>query len=347
MRKILLLCFITTTMAWLPPERCAQSSKDKPDPNPIHAVTLSTNIKDIADMQHATLKEKYKQYKFFGVPAQLSCVEAFASKVKNCSTLSDCSSETLKSVYTEDDAFISVFSPYNCQFYTYDPELLSSVLCHSTSCKLSRTVSTVDTYTPTEGYNWGVTIYGKASFLDFFEVGGEASTGGAYSCTYTKGKTTTDEVECSVDNGKNGHLQLYNVKSDMQCDFGSLSYFLDFSRDNDGDCLGLSSNTFTHEEATKIGNSKLELDFEPCLMTMYLLDMDKISEGLLTKLSLGLPKYNPFIDPITMHKVGNVYQAVVIYVRHAKTAFDLKKIIPFTNKAGNSVYQYACLLNPL
>ncbi|CCU55642.1 unknown similar to XecnGV orf72 [Choristoneura biennis entomopoxvirus] len=345
MYNILFFCLITSAMAWLPPERCAQSSKEKLNISLIHPNTLSSSIEDLATQQHANLKQKYKQYKFFGVPTKLSCDDALVSKITNCMPY-NCSSTYLKSIYNDNDAYISIFVPYNCQFYTYDPELLSSVACHSTSCKLSRTVTTIDTYTPVEGYNWGVTIYGKASFLDFFEVGGEASTSGTYSCTYTKGKTISDLVECSVDNGETGHLQLYNVKSDMQCYFGSLSYFLDFNRIDSGECLDKSSNTFTHEEAVKIGNAKLDIDFEPCLLTMYLLDMDKISEGLLEKITLGLPKYNPFIDPITMHKIENVYYAVVIYVKHIKTTYDLKKIIPFTNKSGNSEYQYACLLNP-
>ncbi|CCU55441.1 unknown similar to XecnGV orf72 [Adoxophyes honmai entomopoxvirus 'L'] len=346
MYAILLFCLINSAMAWLPPERCAQSSKEKPDIIPIRATILSSNIEDLAAGQHAELKEKYKQYKFFGVPARMTCDLGFSSKIRNV-IIGNYSSSILKSIYNEDEASINLFIPYNCNFHTYDPELLSSVACHSTSCKLSRTVTTIDTYTPTEGYNWGVTIYGKASFLDFLEVGGEATTGGAYSCTYTKGKTTSDLVECSVENDKTGNLLLYNVKSDMKCDFGYLSYILDFNRIVNGECVEISSNTFTIEEATKIRNSKLDIDFEPCLMTMYMLDMDKISDGLLEKLALGLPKYKPYIDPITMYKVGNVYKAVVVYVKQLKSIYDLTKIIPFTNKSGNSVYQYACLLNPL
>ncbi|AOW41401.1 hypothetical protein D1Q00_gp062 [Trichoplusia ni granulovirus LBIV-12] len=343
--KLQLFCYcllITTnySFAWLPPERCAQSKTLLPDAisTPIQLTAKTTTTADeLASKQHADLKRKYEKYKFFGVPARITCDEPFRSC--NFNNWTSC----LGKMKSNDDASIALFAPYDCQFYTYDPVLLSSVSCHSNECKLSHTVTTVDTYTPTEGYNWGVTIYGKASFFDFFEVGGEASTGGAYSCTYTKGKTTSDHVECSV--AQPGELQLYNVKSDMQCKFGSLDYFVDWDRDWDG--LDVSSNTFTHSEATKINQAKLDLDFEECLMSMYMLDMDKISEGLLEKLMEGLPKYDPFSDAITMHKVGNGYKAVVIYLKHGRTVYDLKKVIPFTTKAGNSVYQYACLHDPL
>lgn len=333
-----LLISTYSSVAWLPPERCSQSKSLNPQPGPIKLVAkTTTSVEALALKQNTDLKKKYEKFKFFGVPARVTCDAPFRSCGPD--NWGACMNELKKT----DEASIELFAPYDCQFYTYEPELLSSVACHSHECKLSHTVTTVDTYTPTEGYNWGVTIYGKASFLDFLEVGGEASTGGAYSCTYTKGKTTSDLVECSV--AQPGHLQLYNVKSDMQCKFGSLEYLIDWDRDWDG--LDVSSNTFTRSEAAKINQAKLDLDFEKCLMTMYLLDMDKISEGLLEKLTAGLPKYNPFSDAITMHGSGDSYQAVVIYLKHDKTVYDLKKVIPFTTKAGNSVYQYACLHDPL
>ncbi|AKR17426.1 hypothetical protein [Mocis latipes granulovirus] len=334
-----LLIAANYSFAWLPPERCAQSKSviSQSDPIALTAKT-TTSVEELAAKQLADLKKKYAHFKFFGVPARLTCDETLRSC--NLDNWTGC----LNRLKQKNDAAIAMFAPYDCEFYTYEPALLSSVDCYTHECKLSHTVTTVDTYTPTEGYNWGVTIYGKASFLDFFEVGGEASTGGVYSCTYTKGKTTSDLVECTV--AQPGHLQLYTVKSDMQCKFGSLEYFIDWSRDWDG--LDVSSNTFTNNEAVRINQAKLDLDFTECLMSMYLLDMDKISEGLLAKLTAGLPKYDPFSDVITMHNVGNnVYQAVVIYLKHGKTVYDLKKVIPFTTKAGNSVYQYACLHDPL
>lgn len=340
MQKLLLfLVCLTTSMAWLPPERCAQSRKK--DIVPVKAI-LSTNIEDIATQQHESLKQKYKTYKFYGVPTKISCDDLFKSKISTCDFNS-------RNCTFNEEASVNLYVPYSCEFYTYDPELLSSVACYTNNCKLSRTVSTVDTYTPAEGYNWGVKISAKASFLDFFEVGGEASTGGAYSCTYTKGKTISDLVECSANPSQSGHLMLYNVKSDMRCDFGTQTYFADWNRNvTHGECIELSTNTFNVNEANKIKESKLDINFEPCLLSLYLLDLDKITDSLLSKLMLGLPLYNPMTDVITMYPDypnKNKYRAVVLYLKKGTFAHDFKKIIPFTNKAGNSVYQYACIFD--
>lgn len=245
----------------------------------------------------------------------------------------------------DDEATATFYVPYECDFYTYEPQLLSSVMCQSATCKLSRTVTTVDTYSPTEGYNWGVKIYGKASFLDFLEVGGELGTGGDYSCTYTKGKTVADLVECSSNEGVNGHLSLYTVKSDMRCKFGTVNFHLDWDRSSGGG-IDVSTNTFSQRDVDKVNRAKLELDFTSCFMTMFMIDMDKISEGLLDKLTRALPHYNPMTDVITMYNGGggSDYNAVVMYLKRGSSELDVTTVIPFTNEAGDSVYQYACIM---
>lgn len=54
-----------------------------------------------------------------------------------------------------------------------------------------------------------------------FEVGGEVSSGGTYTWAFTESRT--DSVECAVASGNRKTLSLYNVESDMECQFNTVT----------------------------------------------------------------------------------------------------------------------------
>lgn len=119
------------------------------------------NITEIAHNQNEKLKETYKNSKFFGVPTS-----GFIADCSRCN-------------YT-------MFVPSKCTFYTSVARPLSSVYCQEgVSCKLAHTVSTTESYTASEGHNWGVKLSSKLSVPGkVFDVGGEVSGGGSYTCMY-------------------------------------------------------------------------------------------------------------------------------------------------------------------
>lgn len=150
-----LVMSLHVTVAWLPPERCEQGRRSRvyaaySDSSPT-SVPVG-NITETARNQNQNLVETYGNAKFFGVP-----ISGHSPGCLGCS-------------YT-------AHVPRKCKFYTYSPRLLSSVQCHKgLACKLAHTVATSDSYTASEGYNWGVKISTKLSLFEkVFEVGGEVS----------------------------------------------------------------------------------------------------------------------------------------------------------------------------
>ncbi|KAJ2940331.1 hypothetical protein O0L34_g5 [Tuta absoluta] len=312
---LLFICgfvFISSSFAWQPPERCDQSKRTRRAlPDTKHA-EVAPDVDTIATRQHAFLQKSYKDYKFPGVAVEAGCAG--------------------------DPSPTFIIAAYNCSFHTYNPRILSSVACHNANCKLSHVVSTVDSYQSAEGYNWGVKISSKASFFDkTFEIGGEVSSGGTYTCTYTRGKTTTDTVECSV--SESGNLQLYNVKTDMECDFGRITLEDDY-REEDRHLKVSRENYFTESELDKISNAQAA-QFDPC--GEIIIDPGKISDRLFAKIMKEFPLYNVYTDMISWNRP---YGITVYYMKKTKTEHEYTKIIPFTTEGGDSVFQYACLLSP-
>ena len=305
---------MSSSYAWLPPERCAQGKTH--GSRRTFAATITTGIEEptietIAANQLALLKETYKNHQFVGVPIRAQC--------------------------TPGTTGVFIYAPYNCTFHTYDPRLLSSVACQNTACKLIHTVSTIDTYTSFEGYNWGVKISAKASFLgNTFEVGGEVSASGTYTCTYTKGRTATDIVECSEPSGKqHGNLQLYNVKSDMECDFGRIT--LEEEPRDSRLTVTSPKNHFSKFELQEIEDSAAAR-FEPC--REIIIDTNKISDRLFQKMMKTIPLFNPYTDMVLV----NFDTIMVRYFKKTEFIQEYRKIIPFTTEGGDSVFQYGCML---
>ncbi|XP_037039404.1 uncharacterized protein LOC119076639 [Bradysia coprophila] len=322
-RKIALSLFclficLHVVRAWLPPERCQMDDKAaQVDPgadskSSIYNAPVVGNITEITMKQHDNLKKTYKDSKFFGVP-----IRGFLDSCDKCD--------------------YEVYVPNSCTFHTYSPSLLSSVYCQDgVACTLAHTVSTVESYTATEGYNWGVKVSTKFSVGNIFDVGGEASTGGEYSCAFTKGKTTTDNVECSVAAGGDRTLQLYQVRSDMECQFSTVTMK---AEQRNGTFIGWGpKDHFTSEE-------RMETEKNFILKARnnkVLPNLDRISDALLEKMQNAFPDYNPYTDIIALWQRPS-YPSARFY-KVGSVSKGPKKVIPFTNEAGNSVFQYACIL---
>lgn len=315
---IYLVIGLHVALAWLPPERCKQGEKtERLYSTVLNSFTESVptvgNITEMAINQNINLNETYAHSKFFGVP--------ISGSFYGCN---GCSYE--------------IYVPNQCTFYTYSPSLLSSVYCQEgVACKLGRTVSTVDTYTASEGYNWGVKISTKMSFLaKTFEVGGEVSTGGSYSCTYTKSKTKTDNVECSVSSGGGKTLRLYNVQSDMECQFSTVTMV---PETRNGKAMAWAPYDYFTDAERKITEDHALIR---SVNSLVLPNLDRMSDHLLEKMKNIFPDYNPYTDIVALWRSPS--QPSVRYYKVGSTISGIKKVIPFTNEAGDSVYQYACIL---
>lgn len=302
-------------VSWLAPERCSQNSiKVKRYDNYIMETdsiqTKEITINNTVIEQHQNLLNKYKDIKVYGVPIR-----------------GDARSRTY-SVYE-----FKIFIPNNCEFYTHNASLLSSVFCKSgIECELTYTVQTSDSYTSSEGYNWGAKISTKADFK-ILEIGGEASKGGEYSCTYTKTKTTSKGVRCAHTSDMDQTLQLYQIKSDMKCQFSEVTMKRDL-RNNDNEA-GSSYGDF---DKTDIASIK-------AMQTPWGgVDMDKISDALLFKLKTIFPYFDPYRDLLSATEITDNHCYVhVYYFYQSSVTRGYQKLIPFTNEDGNSVFQHSCV----
>lgn len=303
-------------LGWLPPERCEQSPRTvRQDPASLNSSPKSPpvgNITEIAYKQNEQLKETYKNYTFSGVPTS-----GYFDGCDRCN-------------YT-------MYVPSKCTFYTNNPRVLSSVYCQEgVSCKLAHIVSTTESYTAFEGYNWGVRFSAKVGLAKTFEIGGEVSVGGSYTCTYTKARTKTDNVECAISSVGGKTLQLYTVHSDMECEFGTVTMVPD-TRNGKNIAWAPFDYFTTDERKITEDNAIIKSDND-----MVLPDLDKIPDRLLEKMKSIFPDYNPYTDFVALWKSPS--QPSVTYFKESSITAGTKNVIPFTNEAGDSVFQYACVL---
>lgn len=72
---------------------------------------------------------------------------------------------------------------------------------------------------------------------------------------------------------------------------------------------------------------------------LFMIDMSKISTVLLQKFLIKVPLYNPYTDLMMVYPG---YIGVLYYKKTTTTVPDTRRVIPFTNENGDSVFQYAC-----
>lgn len=303
--------------AWQSPERCRTRSHEYQNSNDYSPSTqpaaVSGNITAIAQDQNRRLNQKYKDTKFLGIPT------------KGHIDLSH-----------HDYIPYNMHVPNSCNFLTHEPRLLSSVYCEEgVACKLAHTVATNETYTSTEGFNWGTRISARVFFYGIFEIGGEASSSGSYTCSFTKSRTMTDNVECTISSAGSSTLQIFNVQSDLECQFSTVTMVPEVRNGNKH--AFAPENYFTFMERMHMKSNAIIGDQRSCLV---LLNLDRISDALLVKLMKIFPDYNPYTDLVCIS--GSAY---VAYYKIESTAPGIRRVVPFTNEAGDSVFQYACILD--
>lgn len=324
--------FATVSFAWLPPDRCKQaktvfersiytctSVSNAPVLN-IH--DNKVNIHEVASRQNSRVNEAYKNVSFERVPA-------FVKYNGTCKVAFDCSEPY--EMYTGDD----------CKFHTHDPRPIASVYCSANAtCNLLHSVSTIDTYTATEGYTWNVKVSTKVSVIpDFLEIGAEVAVGGTYSCTYTKGRTVTDTVNCGVGaRNSASNLNLYHVHTDMICKIGYV--LVQRGRPVEISCITIQVPYSVGEE---IREGVLHLLGFP---NRALLDPNKISESTLQIILRDCPEYNIDTDPVAFWAC---YKADCLRVSYYEASHEMPNgkdtIVPFTNGDGDSEYEYACMVD--
>lgn len=70
-------------------------------------------------------------------------------------------------------------------------------------------------------------------------------------------------------------------------------------------------------------------------------NLDKMSSQLFEKLKIKFPLWNPYTDLIMIYGKFDVLE----YYKEESSVPGPRRVIPFTNENGDSIYQYACSLN--
>lgn len=333
MRVIFLLfcCFyaIFLCSAWILPERCQNNQRRRRSSSGTTNVTLVPSIKEVAAKHHARLLEDYKDYKLKAIPTKVTRVT--------------------------DSMFFHTYGLHDCRIVTPTPRVLDSLTCVGADCKLSRSVSTVDTFESSEGFTWGATVSAKLELFKIIEVGGEASMEKSYSCTFTRGKTVTNSLECAGPIGKSGSLRLYIIKSDVQCDYGKklLRHIerepfrtFDFVNHSEFTTDEMKEIVVTASISTPYSGSKL---FAFCFKFIinencfFMIDINKISNCLYQKIMKLVPLYDVYTDVILINR----NDFTVLYEAKDFTEVTSQIKIPFTNENGDSEFEYACVFEPL
>lgn len=303
---IIFTLLVSGSLAWSRPERCLVGdrtvAKRSISNAPLINASLITDMKDELAIVKRNLDEEYKDFIYSKNPVKARGSGVFQT---------------------------TIYGPINCSFNT-QPELLTQFSCQrNVPCSISNEVSTVDTYTAEEGYNWGVKVSAQV-----FEVGGEVSAGGTYSCSHTKGHTRTVKVECSKPVGEQGVLELYNIKTQMQCSIGSsVLRIVQEGKQNDI-VKQLSKN-----EYNTVLNNVIRINR---IHASYMIDTDKIPTRLLGKIKKEATRFNPNTDMVYTGQTP-VPQLAIDYYRVVEYNEENDANVPFTNKDGNMPHRYVCL----
>lgn len=70
-------------------------------------------------------------------------------------------------------------------------------------------------------------------------------------------------------------------------------------------------------------------------------NLDQVSNALLRKMMGVFPDYDPYADMVSLARSPG--QPNVLYFKEESVAPGEKRVIPFTNESGNSVFQYVCI----
>lgn len=338
---VLIIGALHVTSAWFPSERCVQDpARKKRSHGDIPTVTPTEyiSIEEIVNEYHEKVIREYANLTF---------------------------EEVRLSAKFDNDSMhphrIKAKILHSCKFVTHSSREVENFCEPNIECKLVRSVSTSSSYTSSDGYNWGAKVSLKFNLLEkVIEVGGEVSVGGTYTCSFTKGRTETNTVDCSWPTKPiKRKVYIYTVKSDMDCGYGSLAF------DEDGrgphriaspsdspyidDSASLSAEApqdlFSRYEVenyiTKDANRIEGYD-------LFITDRDSLSSGIYHRILKFAPLFNPVTDIFLAYYRDNYLVFKVRYmapVESTKTT-EYRKIIPFTEHDGNAPFMHACLSAP-
>lgn len=338
---VLIIAALHVTSAWLPSDRCMQSpARNKRSQRDVTTVTPTgyTSIEKIVDEHQESVLHEYANLTFEGVriSAQFDNDSKHPFRIK---------AKIL----------------HSCKFVTHSSREASTYCEPNAECKLVRSVSTLSSYTSSDGYNWGAKVTSKFNLPGkVIEVGGELSMGGSYTCSFTKGRSETNTVDCSWPKKNIGRkVFIYTVKSDMDCSYGSLAFdkdergpqhiaspsdspYIDYSASLSPEApQDLFSRYEVENYITKDANRIKGYD-------LYITDSDNLPIGIYYRILKFAPKFNPITDIFQAYYLDDSLFFKVRYmapVESTKTA-EYRKIIPFTGNDGNAPFMHACLSTP-
>lgn len=357
-RAAIFVLLFSSCLAWLSPERCRLDVQN--DESILEKNSSETSIQVDNNFEEMQIDESYKEHKYSILDATTNVDEE--RRVKR----STVNAETKKNISEEEERIknelielyrdykhsknpvkakhigvrkIELNGPIECALNTAG-EILTSYICQANvSCSITHTVSTIDTYTSIESYNWGVKATSKLISIDkLLEIGGELSVGGSYSCSFTKSKTNIETVKCDKPVSEEGMLIMYNIKTQMYCSVGT-SIIEDEVRQ--GQEYHIWKNLSLNEYNTI---SKNLIRVNGCAFT-YMLDTDNVPPILLEKMKREAPLFNPNTDPISVNGLPKP-QIATEYYKITSTNIEYTSKIPFTNENGNMHYTYLCTFTP-
>lgn len=339
---VLIVAALHLTSAWFPSERCVQQdSVEKPRLRRDIATVTSLgyiDIESIVNEHHENVLQDYANYTFEGVRLSAKCDNDNMQKLR-----------------------IRAKILHSCRFVTHS-SLEHSTYCEpNTQCKLIRGVSTLSSYTSSDGYNWEAKVTLKLSLLEkLIEVGGEVSVGGTYTCSFTKGGTETNTVDCSWPiSPKRRQVFIYTVKSDMECSYGTLAF--DDDKRGPPHIPSRSDSPYRYYSASLSPQAPQDLfsryEIEKYITIeanrieqydLFITDMDNLPSGIHHRILQFAPFFHAKSDIFMAYYADTDLFFKVRYlapVESTRTA-EYKTIIPFTGRDGNAPYMHDCLSKP-
>lgn len=337
---VLLITVLHVTSAWFPSERCVQDpARNKRSQIDIPTITPTEyiSIENIVNEHHKNVLKEYGNYTFEGV--------------------------RISAKFDNDPMYLFRIKAkllHSCKFITRSSREDSIYCDPNANCNLARHVSTASSYTSTDGYNWGA----KLSFNligKVIEVGGEVSVGGSYTCSFTKGRTNTNIVDCSWPMKPiKREVSIYTVKTDLECTYGTMAFDEDkrgpphIAAPSDSPYIAYSASLSAEAPQDLFSRSEVEKYITKDANRiegyddLFITDRDNLPSGIYHRILQFAPLFNPATDIFLAYYRDNSLVFKVRYlapVESTRTS-DYSQIIPFTGHDGNAPFMHACLSKP-
>lgn len=145
-------------------------------------------------------------------------------------------------------------------------------------------------------------------------------------------------MECTEETKNATSLELYNIQSDVQCGFGTVTMY---TESRNGKSSISYRELFTPRELQRIDASAGVWVYFNGVSHVFMVDVDKIPKDLLQAMKDKL-RFNPLTDFIERITFSDVF-LVRYFENPTKEKYGDVKSVPFTTAEGNDVHQWACI----